>query len=165
MFHRFVIIEEALEFRYLIPEGTSWIKASERSTAEVLLPARTRWKFIKVPIEDIITRCVSERERTRVGDVGKLSENRGEAITRDGKTTGSFRFDGSPSPSRCRSTWATRYHSDDQFKVTIRRPFSCPQGTQRHRWCPDLGYPKRGLTAIIISAGYFYWWKTWLANF
>lgn len=104
MFHRFVIIEEALEFRYLIPEGTSWIKASERSTAEVLLPARTRWKFIKVPIEDIITRCVSERERTRVGDVGKLSENRGEAITRDGKTTGSFRFDGSPSPSRCRST-------------------------------------------------------------
>lgn len=32
------------------------------------------------------------------------------------------------SHGRCRSAWATRYHSDGQFKVTIRRPFSCPRG-------------------------------------
>lgn len=86
-----MIIEEASEFRYLIPEGISRVKASKGSAVEVLLPAR-RWKFIEVPIGDIITRCASERERMQVD---KLSKNCGVAITRDGKT-GSFRFDGKP---------------------------------------------------------------------
>lgn len=45
----------------------------------------------------------NERERTRARDVGELSENRGEAITRDGKTAGSSRFDGSSSTVRWRA--------------------------------------------------------------
>lgn len=55
---------------------------------EVLLRSYRRleagWKFIEVAIGDIITRCASERERTRAR-CRRTSKNRGEAITRDGK--------------------------------------------------------------------------------
>lgn len=89
------------------PRSYRWLEAAESSS--------------KYSVGDIITRC----ER----DAGKVPENRGEAITRDGKTAESFRRKPSLfSHGRCRFAWATRYHSDGQFKVTIRRPFSCPPG-------------------------------------
>lgn len=86
------------KFRYLIPEGTCLVKTSEGSSAEV--------EDVEVH-RSTVRGCYNsmcERMRAHACAMSELSENRGEAITRDGKTTGSFRFDGNSSPSRCRST-------------------------------------------------------------
>jgi len=151
------------KFCYLISEGISRVKVSKESSTKVLSPTLWRWKFIELPIWDIIT-CASEQERVRAR-YRRTFRKSWKGNNSDRKTTGSFRFDGSPSFSRCRATWAIRYHSD-QFKVIrFAGHFRVPEGRQRYQRCPDLGKSKCGLIAIIVLAIYFYWWKTWLANF
>jgi len=126
------------------PRSYRWLEAAESSS--------------KYSVGDIITRC----ER----DAGKVPENRGEAITRDGKTAESFRFDESslltvdavpPEPPDI--TWTAN------LKLRFAGHFRVPGGW---RWCwqsSDLRCPKCGLTAITVSAGYFRWWRTQLVNF
>lgn len=109
------------------PRSYRWLEAAESSS--------------KYSVGDIITRC----ER----DAGKVPENRGEAITRDGKTAESFRFDESslltvdaapPEPTDITRTANLKLRFAGHFRV--------PGG----RRSSDLRCPKCGLTAITVSA-------------
>jgi len=136
------------KFCYLISEGISRVKISEGSSTKVLSPAGRRWKFIELLIWDIIT-CASEQERVRAR-YRRTFRKSWRGNNSDRKTTGSFRFDGSPSFSRCHATWVTRYHSDDQFKVIrFAGHFRVPEGRQRLQRCSDLGKSKCGLTELL----------------
>lgn len=140
------------KFRYLIPAGTfRRLQRSAEALPRSLPLARSCWKFIEVLGQDIITRC--ELARARARDTGELSENRGEAITRDGKTAGSLRFDGSSSRSMPLAS-ATDITRTANLKLRFAGHFRVPWDDNG----PDgarIRLAECGLTAITVSADYF----------
>lgn len=127
------------KFRYLIPAGTSRRLRRSEALPRSLPLARSRWKFIEVLGQDIITRCewaserANGRERARYRRTFWKSRRGNNSGWKNGEIV-SFRRKLFPVDA---ARLSHRYHSDGQFKVTIRRPFSCPVGRQWPRRCPD----------------------------
>lgn len=120
------------KFRYLIPAGASRLREGfgRKSRAVVLSVARSRWKFIEVLSRGYYNSMRESRARCEPAKFPRKSRRGNNSG--DGKTAGrSFRFrrrEPSLSSLFLAVAWAIRYHSDGQFKVTIRRPFSHPRG-------------------------------------